>query len=445
MFSKTNKGESINDGSIPQEVFDVTVDLMKNQPELRDKPQALMDTVFEVFNANGLDISRQDLNNFQTYLEERLSDIRKTPITTETFEKINDNFVERNIVYTDSWSKFLNVSELNQYKTLDKKNPDDVAFFKEQTLKFLSKLPTSVLKNTMMIKASLQTGASTDMFTVKQIDSMVDSIIKARENTDWVEPKLNFDITKVGFDSNMMKKLEAVMDKYGERASKGDVKALNAIQKESRAIFNKSKVDPVETKKALKFLLLELNSHLNEKNINKKEKTNRGNFIISLLQQQTNFTSGIFRGAANFNSMSFLAGQKNFKRVSKKKKLGVAKKYGIFENAPNAKLFGSFLAGSKLTNKQKSEIEPIVNRKLKAWIKKNNSNLTLKQLKQIEFDNINEIKTRHGEHDLALFSMTSNVFQSMNENTLNLDIDPLIKYYNQTGLNEDVEKLLMMF
>jgi len=442
MFSKTNKGESINDGSIPQEVFDVTVDLMKNQPELRDKPQALMDTVFEVFNANGLDISRQDLNNFQTYLEERLSDIRKTPITTETFEKINDNFVERNIVYTDSWSKFLNVSELNQYKTLDKKNPDDVAFFKEQTLKFLSKLPTSVLKNTMMIKASLQTGASTDMFTVKQIDSMVDSIIKARENTDWVEPKLNFDITKVGFDSNMMKKLEAVMDKYGERASKGDAKALNAIQKESRAIFNKSKVDPVETKKALKFLLLELNSHLNEKNINKKEKTNRGNFIISLLQQQTNFTSGIFRGAANFNSMSFLAGQKNFKRVSKKKRLGVAKKYGIFENAPNAKLFGSFLAGSKLTNKQKSEIEPIVNRKLKAWIKKNNSNLTLEQLKQIEFDNINEIKTRHGEHDLALFSMTSNVFQSMNENTLNLDIDPLIKYYNQTGLNEDVRKIV---
>jgi predicted ATPase/shikimate kinase len=349
-------------------------------------------------------------------------------------------------VYAKGWSDWLTKLGFPENFLFDKTNVNDRADYHVQTIKWLQTLPTAALDNQMAVKMILQNGTKGDFYrNAGEVDAIIKAEKKRRKNLGkkFVEPKTNINWGKVKFDSNLMKKLENVTDKHAD--VKDREKRVKLITRDAKAVIAKSTSNPVENNKALDEVMEGFNAFVNEKGITEVEKTQRQRFVATTLQDQTSRTAGLIRGAAAFNAISMTPGKLHYKTVSSKKRRALARKLGIIDSSNkiddsdgDGKKIGSIIAGadSRLSIKEKERLQRKVNKALKEFARENG--IKVEEAQQQLFDEVNEIKTRHGEHDVALMLFTTTVFESMTKDTFKDKYPIARKFYSQTALNEDL-------
>jgi|21_taG_2_1085346.scaffolds.fasta_scaffold00923_2 hypothetical protein len=349
-------------------------------------------------------------------------------------------------VYAKGWGDWLTKLGFPENFLFDKTNINDRADYHVQTMKWLQTLPTAALDNQMAVKMVLQSGTKGDFYrNAGEVDTIIKAEKKRRKSLGekFVEPKTNINWDKVKFDSNLMKKLENVTDKYA--GVKDREKRVKLITRDAKAVIAKSTSNSVENNKALDEVMEGFNAFVNEKGITEVEKTQRQRFVATTLQDQTSRTAGLIRGAAAFNAISMTPGKLHYKTVSSKKRRELARKLGIIDSSNkiddsdgDGKKIGSIIAGadSSLSIKEKERLQSKINEALKEFARENG--IKVEEAQQQLFDEVNEVKTRHGEHDVALMLFTTTVFESMTKNTFKDKYPIARKFYSQTALNEDL-------
>jgi hypothetical protein len=365
-------------------------------------------------------------------LENIKKQFKKTAIGPEQYKAIAKeegvDLEQQELEYAKDWNVFLENNKLQKYQPYSYKKTDSdylknkIAFTKS-LINFMSTLPVELI-NHPMFKGSLTDSTLTGSFF--QSANEVKRVIKLAENIgkNKTKKQININLKKVKFTTNIARDLAALSNLVKEKSDQGKPLSNKQIQARYNKIFTSNKISVKEVRKTLKFVNSSINDYFQDNN--KSEAA--GKFITTWMKMQTNFTNGIFRGGAQFESMSMSPGVNTGKTggsnirdlVKETLNSQLPIKYGLSEKEFR------YLTGKRYGSKE---------------------NLQLKQAVEAKFGNITEVtkiikqqmlipKEYHGEHDIALMLFTTNVFGSMVDGTFDTKYDEISRYYSQTLLNE---------
>ena len=422
----------------------LVVDMMRSHPNLKLNPEQAV-----AIAALQLGVDPSIFGNAAAFIESRINEVYegKPWEDPNLAMAIGRGLRTLDVEYADNWSKWANKTGYGEI-LFDKTNQKDRAEYHKQTVNWLQTLPTAQLDNAMGLKAVLSSGSEGDFYyKAEEVDAIVaeEKARRERLGNDFTQPTSNVNWAEVKFDPNLMNKIEEAAAKHVN--VKDPAKRQELILRDANKVKAKSTSNPEMNNKALDEMMGGFNSFINATGITQAERNNRAKFVATTMQDQTSRSAGLIRGAAAFNAMSMSPGTLHYKSVSATKRRALAAKLGVVEDSKKAsdpsgdgKLIGADISGAKITNKDKAKIKKKKDAALKKYIADNNLNITPTELEQQLFDEFNEIKTRHGEHDIALMLFTTTVFDSMmNKDNKFYTTYPLArKYYSQTALNEDL-------
>jgi len=346
----------------------------------------------------------------------------------EIAKQENPDYDQQQLDYAKDWNVFLENNKLQKYQPYSYKESDsnylqNKKSFTKELVNFMSTLPVELI-NHPMFKGSLSNstlGAS--FFTNSaEVDAVIELGVDAGKNK--TKKQININLKKVKFTTNIARDLAALSNLVKEKSDQGKPLSNKQIQARYNKIFVSNKISVKEVRKTLKFVNSSINDYFQDNN--KSEAA--GKFITTWMKMQTNFSKGIFRGGAQFESMSMSPGVDTGKTggsnirdlVKETLNSQLPIKYGLSEKEFR------YLTGKRYGSKE---------------------NLQLKQAVEAKFGNITEVtkiikqqmlipKEYHGEHDIALMLFTTNVFGSMVDGTFDTKYDEISRYYSQTLLNE---------
>jgi dephospho-CoA kinase len=422
------------------------VEFMREHPNLKLNPKQAVIAYAAQENLS-LEEVEKGLANAATFIQENIDAVYGSkPWENPNLASLVGNERVLSVEYADNWKGWLKKLGFPNNFLFNKTKEIDRAKYHLQTTKWLQTLPTAALDNAMTVKGVLTEGQEGNFYhKAKEVNKIV-AAEKARRKglgKKFKEPTSNVNWAKVKFDSKLMGKLEGVTDMHA--GIKPRAKRIELIARDANAIVAKSTSNPVENNKALDEVMGGFNNFINEKGISPEEKIERQRFVATTLKDQTNRTAGLIRGSAEFNAISMTPGKLHYKTVPPKKRRELARKLGIIDgdnkindSTGDGKKIGSIVSGadSGLTAKDKKRLQPKVDKALSKFAKENG--ITVTEAKQQLSDEVNDIKTRHGEHDVALMLFTTTVFGSMTEGTFSNKYPIARKYYSQTALNEDL-------
>ena len=360
-------------------------------------------------------------------------------INPKAFKQIADQEgvnKDQQLDYDKDWTKFLERTGLKKYSSYSYNEKDiklrneNKAKFEKSLVSYLEKLPDEVLDNQMFLQ-SFQNSTATASFyaNIDEIKNVIKEVKESRK-TSPQSSGINWD--KVNFSDRVAKKLAELSNENLKKpmSNKQLVAAYKLILKPNRK--GTKEIDIKETKKALKYIINSMNTFYNENN----KSIEAGKFITTWLRMQTNFSSGIFRGAAQFESMSLTPSKTTFKTGSPALRTQVSKRLGItsdetkYLNNPSSQLSKS------------SKAAGVTKKGIKAGLEARYSEKELKKLEANVKKLMGVAKEFHGEHDIALMLFTTNVFKLMNDGSFDSKYDDIARYYSQTLLNENDRMLI---
>ena len=355
-------------------------------------------------------------------------------INPKAFKQIADQEgVNKNqeLDYDGDWSGFLERTGLTKYSSYDYNTKDldlrakNKAKFEKSLTSYLLKLPDAVLNNQMFLQ-SFQNSTATASFyaNIDEIKNVVNKVKKARGK---FENNSGIDWSKVNYSPEVARKLALLSNENLKKPMSNQdlVKAYNKI-------LAAHSIDIKETKKALKYILKSVDTFFNENS----KSVEAGKFITTWMRMQTNFSKGIFRGAAQFESMSLTPSKTTFKTGSPALRTQVSKELGITPDETK------YLNNSSSQLSKASKAAGVTKKGIKAGLE---ARYTEKELKKLEADvkkGMGVPKEFHGEHDIALMLFTTNVFKTMNDGNFDAKYDDIARYYSQTLLNENDRMLI---
>jgi len=360
-------------------------------------------------------------------------------INPKAFKQIADQEgvnKDQQLDYDKDWSGFLERTNLEKYSSYNYNEKDiklrneNKAKFEKSLVSYLQKLPDEVLDNQMFLQ-SFQNSTATASFYAN-IDEIKNVIKKVKESRKTSPESSGINWDKVNFSDRVAKKLAELSNENLKKpmSNKQLVAAYKLILKPNRK--GTKEIDIKETKKALKYIINSMNTFYNENN----KSIEAGKFITTWLRMQTNFSSGIFRGAAQFESMSLTPSKTTFKTGSPALRTQVSKRLGItsdetkYLNNPSSQLSKSSRAAG------------VTKKGIKAGLEARYSEKELKKLEANVKKLMGVAKEFHGEHDIALMLFTTNVFKLMNDGSFDSKYDDIARYYSQTLLNENDRMLI---
>ena len=356
-------------------------------------------------------------------------------INSKAFKQIADQEgvnKDQQLDYDKDWSGFLERTNLEKYSSYDYNEKDiklrneNKAKFEKSLVSYLQKLPDEVLDNQMFLQ-SFQNSTVTSSFyaNIDEIKNVINKVKKSRVNKPNLA-KTSINWGKVNYSPEVARKLALLSNKNFKQpmSNKDLVKAYNKI-------LASHNIDIKETKKALKYILKSIDTFFN-----KNKSVESGKFITTWMRMQTNFSKGIFRGAAQFESMSLTPSKTTFKTGSPALRTQVSKRLGItsdetkYLNNPSSQLSKSSRAAG------------VTKKGIKAGLEARYSEKELKKLATNVKKLLGVPKEFHGEHDIALMLFTTNVFKLMNDGNFDAKYDDVARYYSQTLLNENDRMLI---
>jgi len=352
-------------------------------------------------------------------------------INPEAFKQIADQEgvnKDQQLDYDSDWDGFLERTGLTKYGSYEYNTKDiklrneNKGKFEKSLVSYLEKLPDEVLDNQMFL-SSFQNSTATSSFyaNAKEIKNVIKKVKESRK----ISPKSSgINWGKVNFSPEVAKKLAELSNENLKKpmSNKQLVAAYKLILKPNRK--GTKEIDIKETKKALKYIINSMNAFYNENN----KSVEAGKFITTWLRMQTNFSGGIFRGSAQFESMSLTPSKTTFKTGSPALRNYVADQFGLTSDEVK------YLNGStgKLSVAKQKGIQKALEAKYENVTKLKKD---IKELMAVP-------KEFHGEHDIALMLFTTNVFKAMNESNFDSKYDDIARYYSQTLLNENDRMLI---
>ena len=356
-------------------------------------------------------------------------------INPKAFKQIADQEgvnKDQQLDYDKDWSGFLERTNLEKYSSYNYNEKDiklrneNKAKFEKSLVSYLQKLPDEVLDNQMFLQ-SFQNSTATSSFyaNIDEIKNVINKVKKSRVNKPNLA-KTSINWGKVNYSPEVARKLALLSNKNFKQpmSNKDLVKAYNKI-------LASHNIDIKETKKALKYILKSIDTFFN-----KNKSVESGKFITTWMRMQTNFSKGIFRGAAQFESMSLTPSKTTFKTGSPALRAQVSKRLGItsdetkYLNNPSSQLSKSSRAAG------------VTKKGIKAGLEARYSEKELKKLATNVKKLLGVPKEFHGEHDIALMLFTTNVFKLMNDGNFDAKYDDVARYYSQTLLNENDRMLI---
>ncbi len=356
-------------------------------------------------------------------------------INPKAFKQIADQEgvnKDQQLDYDKDWSGFLERTNLEKYSSYNYNEKDiklrneNKAKFEKSLVSYLQKLPDEVLDNQMFLQ-SFQNSTATSSFyaNIDEIKNVINKVKKSRVNKPNLA-KTSINWGKVNYSPEVARKLALLSNKNFKQpmSNKDLVKAYNKI-------LASHNIDIKETKKALKYILKSIDTFFN-----KNKSVESGKFITTWMRMQTNFSKGIFRGAAQFESMSLTPSKTTFKTGSPALRAQVSKRLGItsdetkYLNNPSSQLSKSSRAAG------------VTKKGIKAGLEARYSEKELKKLASNVKKLLGVPKEFHGEHDIALMLFTTNVFKLMNDGNFDAKYDDIARYYSQTLLNENDRMLI---
>ena len=352
-------------------------------------------------------------------------------VTPEQYDAIakKEGFIfEQELDYAENWKDFLETNNLKQYTPYSYKRSDsnyleNKKAFTKDLVNFMSTLPVELI-NHPMFRNSLSNSTLAASFFANSAE--IDAIVKLAEEAgkNKIKKEININLEKVKFTPKIASDLAALSKLVKEKSDQGKPLSNKQIQARYNKMFASNKINVKEVRKTLKFVNSSINEYFQDNN--KSEAA--GKFITTWMKMQTNFSKGIFRGGAQFESMSMSPGVDTGKTAGSsirnlvKQALNdqLPKKYGVSEEEFR------YLTGKRYKGAKDVELKKALEAKF--------GNLTeikilIKQQMQIP-------KEYHGEHDIALMLFTTNVFGSMADGTFDTKYDDISRYYSQTLLNE---------
>jgi hypothetical protein len=347
-------------------------------------------------------------------------------INPEAFKQIADQEgvnKDQQLDYDSDWNGFLERTGLTKYASYEYNTKDiklrneNKGKFEKSLVSYLEKLPDEVLDNQMFL-SSFQNSTATSSFyaNAKEIKNVIKKVKESRK----ISPKSSgINWSKVNFSPEVANKL-AKLSNENLKNPMSNKTLVNAYKK----ILAAHKIDIKETKKALKYVLKSINTFYNKNN----KSVEAGKFITTWMRMQTNFGGGIFRGSAQFESMSLTPSKTTFKTGSPALRNYVADQFGLTSDEVK------YLNGStgKLSVAKQKGIQKALEAKYENVTKLKKD---IKELMAVP-------KEFHGEHDIALMLFTTNVFKAMNESNFDSKYDDIARYYSQTLLNENDRMLI---
>jgi hypothetical protein len=347
-------------------------------------------------------------------------------INPEAFKQIADQEgvnKDQQLDYDSDWNGFLERTGLTKYGSYEYNTKDiklrneNKGKFEKSLVSYLEKLPDEVLDNQMFL-SSFQNSTATSSFyaNAKEIKNVIKKVKESRK----ISPKSSgINWNKVNFSPEVANKLAKLSNENLKNPMSN--KALVSAYKK---ILAAHKIDIKETKKALKYVLKSINTFYNKNN----KSVEAGKFITTWMRMQTNFGGGIFRGSAQFESMSLTPSKTTFKTGSPALRNYVADQFGLTSDEVK------YLNGStgKLSVAKQKGIQKALEAKYENVTKLKKD---IKELMAVP-------KEFHGEHDIALMLFTTNVFKAMNESNFDSKYDDIARYYSQTLLNENDRMLI---
>ena len=347
-------------------------------------------------------------------------------INPKAFKQIADQEgVNKNqqLDYDSDWNGFLGRTGLTKYGSYEYNTKDiklrneNKGKFEKSLVSYLEKLPDEVLDNQMFL-SSFQNSTATSSFYANANE--IKNVIKKVKESRKISPKSSgINWSKVNFSPEVANKLAKLSNENLKNPMSS--KALVSAYKK---ILAAHKIDIKETKKALKYVLKSINTFYNKNN----KSVEAGKFITTWMRMQTNFGGGIFRGSAQFESMSLTPSKTTFKTGSPALRNYVADQFGLTSDEVK------YLNGStgKLSVAKQKGIQKALEAKYENVTKLKKD---IKELMAVP-------KEFHGEHDIALMLFTTNVFKAMNESNFDSKYDDIARYYSQTLLNENDRMLI---
>mgnify|MGYP003113574209 CR=1 FL=1 len=371
------------------------------------------------------------------------------------------------------WKEFFTKTGLPGDFNFDRTNPEHRARYEVQSREWLKTLPDEFLelnskgtpKHTMVM-TSLLTNNEGGAFhaNAKAVAELVKQESRRREYQRISIPMPDgMSLDGVSFDDKLMNKIDAAIDGRLNELPNYLAKKVKAIQKKHKNIKNESErqdaivgevtqmlvenssSDPAAVNKAFDFITEGWNSFANEPGLTEVEREERLRWVSTTLRDQTNRPGSIIKGAANFVAVSKTPGKTKYKGVQPSVKNKLIKDLGIEGTANDIQSIASLLVGAKAFpgGKKKARIDALQNRLdsaiaeslIKQGVKPTPAAIKKEILRLKEKHNT--IKTRHGEHDIALMMMATTMFNSMRNNTFHTAMPVIKKYYTQTALNED--------
>ena len=347
-------------------------------------------------------------------------------INPKAFKQIADQEgVNKNqqLDYDSDWNGFLGRTGLTKYGSYEYNTKDiklrneNKGKFEKSLVSYLEKLPDEVLDNQMFL-SSFQNSTATSSFYANANE--IKNVIKKVKESRKISPKSSgINWSKVNFSPEVANKLAKLSNENLKNPMSS--KALVSAYKK---ILAAHKIDIKETKKALKYVLKSINTFYNKNN----KSVEAGRFITTWMRMQTNFGGGIFRGSAQFESMSLTPSKTTFKTGSPALRNYIADQFGLTSDEVK------YLNGStgKLSVAKQKGIQKALEAKYENLTKLKKD---IKELMAVP-------KEFHGEHDIALMLFTTNVFKAMNESNFDSKYDDIARYYSQTLLNENDRMLI---
>jgi len=408
---------------------DKVIALMESNPALKTRPHDAVRLASELY---GIPID--EFGGLADKIENRIN----KNLGNYNFSELTPMSVTPSVLDFDSnWDGFIKRKRHGRYAPLSKTNAKDKAMFIAQSTSFLNKFPTVWLKNPTF-KAIFANSTKGDFFyRTEELDAVINEIIKARKsNPNFVEPSGGNLVTSgLKFDAKLMDKITNVTTKYDnpEYDSKTKEWKVKEITKDIDAIIEKSGSSANDMRAGLTFVMSQLNSFLNESGLSKTDKTNRGKFITTLLQNQTSKTTGIIRGAAFFKMISITPGKDHSKTVRGnignsylKSVLGMSDISILLIGNPKANIKKKHrLKGESISDARK-RLEKEIENALTPVAKENG--FTYKEYREMMKEGMTVTKPYHGEHIIALLLMTTNTFDSMVQGTFESKFPDIIRY-----------------
>ena len=350
----------------------------------------------------------------------------KRKINPKAYKQIADQEgvnKDQELQYDSDWNGFLKRNKLEKYKSYDYNEKDPIlrnenkAKFEKSFVSYLEKLPDEILNNQMFLR-SFQNGVATTSFyaNAKEVQNVINRVKKSRVK---IKDDSGVNWSKVNFSPEVAKKL-AKLSKENLKTPMSNEQLVKAYKK----ILAAHKIDIKETKKALKYIMQSMNTFFQENN--KSEAA--GKFLTTWMRMQTNFAQGIFRGGAQFNSMSLTPSETTYKTGSPALRNYIAKQFGLTSDEVK------YLNGS--TGKMNVETQRGIKKALEAKYE------DVSKLKKDVKELMAVPKEFHGEHDISLMLFTTNVFKAITDGKFNSKYDDIARYYSQTLLNENHRMLV---